>query len=212
MKSRNIFLDNGGDILVICPKVVTIRRTKVPHSDRLTISPIGNTASIANIVVNIDEPVMIRLLAFHVIGMSYCSNYKIVDAEKRFCSDIKSQYVHFHIQKDGYPPEKSEFLIACLPRNKTEGELYQLAKELCDITEWLDIKQKTNCIIFRYGPPVHWMDDSVRWQKQLEIAIKETRINYLIGQIAGRIKHVREDDNRNLTIYNADLFESINIS
>jgi hypothetical protein len=198
--------------LSICPKVVTIRRTKTPRSDRLTISPVGSTASIENIVVNIDEPVNVRLLAFHVMGMSYCANYKIIDAEKRFCLDIKSQYVHFHIQKEGYPPEMSEFLIALLPRSKTESELYRLANELCDIAEWLDIKQKINCIIFRYGPPVHWMDDSVRWQKQLEGAIKETRLNYFIDKIVGRIKHIQEGDKRNLTIHNAALFESINIS
>lgn len=198
--------------MTICPKTVTIRRTRAPDSDRLTLVPIGNIASIASVVVNIDEPVTIRLLAFHVVGRYYCSNYKIEGAEKRFCLGVKSRYVHFHILKEGYPPEKSEFLIAFLPRNKTEGELYKLVKELCDVSEWLNVKQKINCIIFRYGPPLHWMDDSFRWQKQLKIVIEQTRADYLISQIEGRIKHIREEDSRNLTVYNANLFESINVS
>jgi hypothetical protein len=203
----------GGNVLEICPKTVTIRRTKMPNSDRLTIIPCNNIASIENIIINIDEPVTIRMLSFHVIGNRYCSDYKIATAEKRFCTDIKSRYVHFHISKKGYPPEKSEFLISFLPRNKTDSELYQLARELCDIVEWLEIRTKMNCIVFRYGLPVHWMDDPIPWQRKLEKILKETHADYIIDPIEGRIKHIREEKKCvNLTVYGANLFESINVS
>jgi hypothetical protein len=196
--------------VVICPKPITIRRTKAPNSDRLAIVPVDSIASIENIVINIDEPVTIRLLAFHTIGKFYCSDYKIEPAEKRLCLDIESKYIH--LSKEGYPAEKSEFLLAFLPRSKTAGELCHLTKELCDIIEWLEIKQNVNCIVFRYGPPVHRNDDSIYWQKQFETIINETRRDYLIGQITGRIRHVREDDYKYITIHSANLFESINIS
>jgi hypothetical protein len=198
--------------LTICPGTTTVRRTKTLYSDRLTIVPVDSIASIANIIVNIDEPVTIRLLAFHTANNLYCSKLKAENAEKKFCLDIKSRYVHFHFLKDGYPPEKSEFLIAFLPRSKTKNELYQVAKELCDIAEWLGGKQKINCIVFRYGHPVHRMNDLMQWQKQLEKILCETQKNYFIGKIEGRVKDVRVDKCKNITIYNTNLFESINVA
>jgi hypothetical protein len=169
-------------------------------------------ASIKNVIVNIDEPVNIRFLAFHTIGKLLCNEYKDEKAEKIFCKDINAKYVHFHFSINGYSSDNSEYLVAFLPRSKMYGELYQVATELCDIIEWIEFRRKVNCILFRYGHPIHSMDSPFRWQKQLEKIITETRNDYTIGRVEGKIKHVREDSCKSLTISAASLFDNINVS
>jgi hypothetical protein len=57
------------------------------------------------------------------------------------------------------------------------------------------------------------MDNPVLWQRKLENILKETCTNYIIGRIEGRIKHIpKENKCVNLTVYNTNLFESINVS
>jgi hypothetical protein len=169
-------------------------------------------ASIKNVIVNIDEPVNIRFLAFHTIDKLLCNEYKDKKAEKIFCKDIDAKYVHFHFSIEGYPSDNSEYLVAFLPRSKMGGELYKVAKELCDIIEWIEFRQKVNCIVFRYGHPIHSTDSPVHWQRQLERIVTETRNDYTIGSVEGKIKHVREDADKSLTIGAASLFDNINIS
>ena len=195
-----------------CPNVICVRRTKIVGSDRINLAPIHALAYIKRVIINIDEPVNIRFLGFHVKDKAYCDSLKIQNTNKRFCTDIKSQYVHFHLIKEGYQPEKSMFLLAFLPRIKTENEMEQVVKELCDVIEWLEMRQQTNCVVFRYGSPRHQKDNRYQWQKSLDRIISETKDLYTIGRVVGRIKHIHEDDERCLTISTADLFDSINVS
>ena len=195
-----------------CPNVINIRRTKKNGSDRLNLVPVPDLAFIKSILINIDETVIIRMLGFHVKENAYCEAFKITDTNKRYCSDIKSKYVHFQLKKEGYPSEQSNFLLAFLPRIKTEGELSKVAKELCDIIEWLEIRQQINCIVFRFGSPRHQMDNQKKWQKYLEKTIDETKRLYTIGRVTGRIKHIRNDKEKCLTVSSAKLFDSINVS
>ena len=196
-----------------CPKMICIRRTPKKGSDRQELNPSKDIAFIERIVIHIDEPVKIRFLAFHTKDNAYCTSVKNRSAEKQFCQDIKSaKYVHFQIEKEGYDSDKFMFLLAFLPRAKIESELYLVAKELCDIAEWLEITQPVNCIVFRYGTPRHQVQNEIKWQRDLEKAIKETRGIYTIGQITGRIKHIREDNQKQITIWPASLFDSINVS
>ena len=196
----------------ICPNFKNIRRSKIVGSDRIDLTSTYNLASIKNIIINIDEPVAIRLLGFHIDDSSYCKSLKITNAEKKYCDRKKSQYVHFQIIKEGFPEEQSQFIIAFLPRIKLEHELEVVVKEICDVIEWLEIKHNINCIIFRFGKPVHNTEDTFRWQRQLEKIIKQVRNYYTIGQINGFIKQVRQDNEKCLTISAASCYESINVS
>lgn len=200
----------------LCPNKICIRRTKTPGTEKIDLIPVRDLAFIKKLVVEINEPTSIRFLAFHVKDKTYCDALKIEDADKRFCSVIKSKYVHFQIEKEGLPPERALFLLAFLPRIQPESELEQVVKELCDIIEWLGIKQRVNCIVFRYGAPVHRKDNSRHWQKSLEKTIEETRKLYTVGQIKARIEHIPENIQKNktrqLTIHAASPFESIDVS
>ena len=196
----------------ICPKTRTIRRSTTIGSDMMDLLPSYDLAHIKKIFVNINEPVVVRLLGFHVNDKTYCELFMLTDADKRYCEGLKSQYVHFQIVKEGYPADESMFFLAFLPRIKTESELYQVVKEICDVIEWLEIKQTVNCIIFRFGHPKHNMENKTKWQKQLDRVIKETKYLYTIGKINGRIKDVYESKKRCLTISPAPLFESISVS
>jgi hypothetical protein len=198
--------------LEFCPNTICIRRTERKGSDRIDLTPVYDLAFIEKIVINIDEPVIIRFLGFHVKDKTYCGSLKVQNVNKRFCFELKSRYVHFQIIKEGYPTEKALFLLAFFPRIKSDQELYQVVKELCDITEWLGIRQQINCIIFRYGAPRHQKDNRYQWQRNLEKTIKETKKLYTIGRFIGRIKHIQENNNRCLTISSANLFDSINVS
>jgi len=197
--------------LKICPNAINIRRSTT-GSDMMDLSPTYDLAHVNKIIININETVVVRLLGFHVNDKSYCKLYKITDTNKRYCETIKSKYVHLQIVKEGHPSEESMFFLAFLPKIKTENELYQVVKEICDVIEWLEIKQNVNCIIFRFGHPKHNMENKSKWQTQLDKVIKETKKLYTTGKINGRIKYVHEDKKRCLTVSPAPLFESINVS
>ena len=201
----------------ICPKSVTIRRKKKGEgdieTDRFPIDPTSdNIASIKNIDINFDEAVSILFLAFHVNNDVYCTKYKIQKAEKRVCDNKKIKYAQFHISLSGYSSNDSEYLVAFLPRIMQCSELSKLADELCGIAEWLEIKQ-INCVVFRYGAPVHGMDGTMHWQKQFNKTIKETMELSLVNKIDGKIKHIPTSlKNKNLTISKNFPMENINVS
>jgi len=201
----------------ICPKVITIRRKKGNEgdieTDRLPIDPTSDSiASIRNIVVNFDEAVSVMFLAFHINNNVYCEKYKIQKAEKRVCDNTNIKYAQFYFSLSGYSSNESEYLVAFLPRFIECSELSTLANELFTITEWLDIKQ-INCIVFRYGMPVHGMDDSMHWQKQFNKALEETKELFLIYKMEGKIKHIPTNlKNINLTISKNEPLENINVS
>jgi hypothetical protein len=201
----------------ICPKLITIRRKKESEddiiTDRLPVFPTNDQiASIKNIVINFDEAVSIRFLAFHTGNNSYCSKYKIQNADKRVCEYPNMNYVHFYFSLGGYTFKDSEYLVAFLPRVLKYTDLPKLTNEFCNIAEWLGIDY-INCIVFRYGAPVHGMDDSRHWQKLLDKAVKETKGLSLLHKMEGMIKHIPITvENRNLTISKANPFENINVS
>jgi hypothetical protein len=181
-------------------------------SDKLDIIPDNSVAAIKSIIIHIDEPVTIMFLAFHVKNKSYCKKYKLDNAKKRFC-DNAIDYIHFYLSLEGYPSDESKHLIALLPRSKSYSELDKLTNEFCTVAEWLEIKEKINCLVFRHGPPVHGTDNIKYWQKQLENKIKETRQLYIIHRMEGRIKHISISPScRNLTISKNKLFDNINVS
>jgi len=198
--------------LKICPKLKNIRRTKEVGSDRVNLTSTNNLASIRNIIINIDEPVAVRFLGFHINNVSYCKELKITNEDKKYCEMLKSQYVHIQLVKEGFPEDQSQFIIAFLPRIKLDHELEIVVKEICDVIEWLEIKQTVNCIIFRFGKPVHNTEDTFKWQRQLDKVIKQVRNYYMIGQINGLIKQVRQENEKCLTVSAAYRFESINVS
>jgi hypothetical protein len=199
--------------------MVYIKRKKIDEesigTDRLEINPTDDCiASIKNVVVNFDETVSVRLLGFHVKDNKYCTTYKETDVEecKCFCDNKTVKYVHFYFSIDGYDPNETEYLIAFLPRSKTTSELSVLTRELCTVAEWLGTKQ-INCLIFKFGAPVHGMGDSMHWQKQLDKNIKETKALSLISAMRGRIKDIPVSlRNKNLTISKNFPMENINVS
>jgi len=201
----------------ICPKVIIIRRKKIDEedieTDRFPIDPtFDSIASIKNIVINFDDAVSILFLGFHVNNKVYCTKYKIQEAGKKVCENKKIKYTQFHISLSSYSPNDSEYLIAFLPRIIQCSELSKLADELCGIAEWLEIKQ-INCVVFRYGAPVHEMDGTMHWQKQFNKAIKEMRNLSLVNRIDGKIKHIPISlKNKNLTISKNFPMENINVS
>jgi hypothetical protein len=199
--------------LAICPPKITIRRTHDRGSDRICITPNDSVASIEKVVVNIDEPVSIMPLAFHTKDKVYCDMYKLEIADKRFC-DTVINYVHFYFLIGGYPVDKSAYLIAFLPRWKKQSELDRLVNELWETVEWLEIRQKINCVVFRHGPPVHGTDNLFHWQKQLEKNIKETRTLYITTlQMDGKIKHVPTSlVDKHLTVSSNNPFACFNVS
>jgi hypothetical protein len=201
----------------ICPKVITIRRKKLNkediETDRLPIDPTyDNIASIKNIILHFDEAVSIMFLTFHITNNAYCARYKIQEADKKVCDNKNIQYVHFYFSLGGCPPDESEYLVALLPRFVKCSELSTLATELCNMAEWLDIKQ-ANCIVFRYGSPVHGMDDSTHWQRQFNKTIKETKELFMLYKMVGKIKHIPTSlKEKNITISKNIPLENINIS
>ena len=201
----------------ICPKTIYIRRkntdAKNIKTDRLEINPPDDCiASIRNIVINFDETVAVMFLGFHTKDKKYCTIYKQTNAEKYFCDNKPIKYVHFYFSIDGCPPGETEYLVAFLPRSKTIAELSVLANELRNVTEWLKIKQ-INCLIFRFGAPVHGMGDSMHWQKQLDKNIKEMKALSVIRTMRGRIKEISVSlQNKNLTISKNYPMENINVS
>ena len=196
----------------ICPNLINIRRTKDADSDRISLTSTNNLASIKNIIININEPVAVRLLGFHVNDALYCKKLKIANEDKKYCEKLKSNYVHFQLKKEGLSEDQSQFIIAFLPRNKLKHELEIVVKEICDVIEWLELKQNINCIIFRFGKPVHNTEDTYKWQRQLDKVIKQVKNYYLIGQINGMIKQVRQENEKCLIVSAAYRFESINVS
>jgi hypothetical protein len=167
---------------------------------------------IKSVIVHIDEPVAIMLLAFHTKDKSYCEKYKINGAKKRFCDNI-IDYIHFYLSIEGYLSDESKYLIALLPRFKSYSELEKLANEFCKITEWLEINEKMNCLVFRYGPPVHGTDNIRHWQKQFEKSIKNAKELYIIHRMEGKVKHIQTSfANKNMTISKNNLFDNINVS
>jgi hypothetical protein len=201
----------------IYPKVLTIRRKKKNEedieADRLPLNPTYDSiASIKNIVINFDEAVSVMFLAFHTVDNAYCTRYKLQEADKKVCDNKNIQYVHFYFSLDGYHPDGSEYLVAFLPRFVKCSELPALTNELCAMAEWLDIKH-INCIVFRYGAPVHGMDDSTHWQRQLNKTIKETRELSILYKMAGKIKDIPTSlKEKNITISKNIPLENINVS
>jgi hypothetical protein len=192
--------------LNFCPNSITLRQTHDPGSDKLDISPNDSIAMIKSVIVHIDEPVSIMLLAFHTKDKSYCKKYKINSAEKRFCDNVVD-YIHFYLSFEGYSLDESKYLIALLPRSKKYSELEKLANEFCKIVEWLEIKEKMNCLVFRYGPPVHGTDNIRHWQKQFAKNIKDAKELYIIHQMEGKVKHIPTSSaNKNMTISKNYLF------
>jgi len=201
----------------ICPKVITIVRKKKNEGDIETeLFPIDSThdsiASIKNIILNFDETVSLLFLGFHIKDDIYCTKYKIHKADKRVCEIKNIQYAHFYFSLGGYSHDESDYLVAFLPRIIKYSELSILAQELCNIAEWLNLKY-INCIVFRYGKPVHGMDNIVHWQKQFDNAIKETKNLYNFYKMEGKIKFVPTFvKNKNLTISKNIPLENINVS
>jgi hypothetical protein len=165
------------------------------------------------VVTHIDEPVSILLLGFHTKRRTYCAEYRIEDADKRIC-EIAIDYVHFCISIEGYPVNESEYLIAFLPRMILPAGLQKLADEFCYIAEWLEIAQKINCLVFRYGPPVHNTDNIMHWQKQFQRNLEETRALYIVSsRVEGRVRHIATSPvEKNMTISKNQLFECITVS
>ncbi|GBU27435.1 hypothetical protein R84B8_00965 [Treponema sp. R8-4-B8] len=113
---------------------------------------------------------------------------------------------------DGCHPDETNYLVAFLPRFVKCSDLPTLTKELCNTAEWLEIKQ-VNCIVFRYGAPVHGMDDSTHWQRQFNKSIKETKELYMLYKIAGKIKHIPTFlKEKNIIISKNITLENINVS
>ena len=206
-----------GERMNICPKIITIRRKKEKEgdieTDRFPIDPTSDSiASIKNIEINFDEAVSILFLAFHINNDVYCTEYKIQEAEKRVCDNKKIKYVQFYFSLNAYSSNESEYLVAFLPRFIECSKLTELTNELFNITEWLGIKQ-INCIVFRYGAPVHGMDDIMHWQKQFNKTIKETKELSLVNKMEGKIKHIPASlKDKNLTISKNFPMENINVS
>jgi hypothetical protein len=194
----------------ICPKSTILRTVKSTGSDRISITPVPQIANVEQVVTNIDTPVSIRLLSFHV-GGTYCSKYKDDDAEKRLCNDKITDYVHFHISKENYPVDESEYLIAFLPSAK-ENDFERVVDELYALVQWLEIKNKINGIIFRYGKPVLGSDNIKNTQHKLDKFIADKKKGHSV--ITCRISPVSESikGNRSLTISNNKLFKSIDVS
>jgi len=201
----------------ICPKVITIRRKKKSEddieTDRLPIYPTYDCiASIKNIDVHFDESVSMIFFAFHTINHAYCLRYKSLKAEKKVCENKIIHYVHFHFSLGGYSADESEYLVAFLPRFTKYSELPILANELCSIAEWLNIKQ-INCVVFRYGKPVHGMGDSTHLQKQLDKEIKEMKEFSILHKMVGKIKDIPISlKEKNLTISRNIVLANINVS
>ena len=201
----------------ICPKVITIRRKKKDEgdieTDRFPIDPTYDSiASIKNIVINFDEAVSLMFLAFHTEDGVYCTEYKIHEADKKVCENKNIHYAQFYFSLGGYSLDESEYLVAFLPRFIECSKLSKLTNELCNITEWLGIKQM-NCIVFRYGTPVHGMQDSMHWQKQFNKALEETKKLFLIYKMDGKIKYIPTSlKDKNLTISKNFPMENFNVS
>jgi len=198
--------------LNICPRDEIIRRTKVVGSDKIDLIPDYNIANIEKVVVHIDEPVVVKLLGFHVKDELYCNSYEITLADKRYCEGMISKYVHFQITKEVSATEQKIFLIAFLPRIKLDNELDHIANEISNTIDFLEINQNVNCLLFRFGKPIHHSDSNTHWQKQFDKRLAVINRKYKTIQINGRIKQVCEGNGRSLTISSAPLFDSINVS
>lgn len=198
----------------ICPKRIILRRAQGSGSDRLKIDPTDDSiASIRAVVTHVNEPVLITLLGFHTRRRAYCAEYRIEEAVKRAC-DMTVDYVHFCILMEGYPADESEYLVAFLPRFKPSSELQKLTNEFCYIAKWLEIKRKINCLVFRYGPPVHGTENIMHWQKRFQRILKETRDSYVAPfQVEGRAREVLTSlVEKNMTISKNLPFKCINVS
>jgi hypothetical protein len=203
----------------ICPKSVTIRRVKgAAASDTVDIKPVSSIANINKIIVNIDEPVNIKFLRFHKHDDYYCNKYKLLEYDKCYCNDIKTHnFVHFYITIE--ESNNKAIILAFLPRNKTEVLLRQVANEICDICEWLEEKQNVNCIVFRYGKPVHRSDNKFKWARQLSLVLKEAREHStMAGSLTSRVNHISEETSlkvqktRTMTIKPGNSLDCINVS
>jgi hypothetical protein len=181
----------------LCPKAKIITRTsQEPLSDRLSIVlPDGDeylepVAYIESIIAQIDERVMVRLLAFHTEDGVYCAEYKDDNAEKRFCCDNSAtRYVHFHCSIDRNPVD---YLLAFLPRSKNKEDLRTVVVELYMTAKWLNISQEINCIIFRYGRPIHESENKYHWQEILDNYLEEMKRTRKTPIIEAQIKHIQE--------------------
>jgi hypothetical protein len=193
----------------LCPKVRIITRTSQdPLSDRLSIVPadgdeyLDPVAYIESIIAQVDERVMVRLLAFHKEDGVYCAEYKDDSAKKRFCYDNSAiQYVHFHCSIDRNPVD---YLLAFVPRSKKKEELRAVVTELYTTAQWLNISQEINCIIFLYRRPVHESHNTQYWQEALDNYLEEMRRTRKTPIIEAQIKHIREKtgtDNQHKRLY-----------
>jgi hypothetical protein len=195
----------------ICPKIRVVHRTAgAPGSDRLPINPSNVIiANIENIIANTPDAVSIRLLAFHVFNNAYCGIYKDSLATKKYCADVTpSQYIHLHISR-GALVNSEEYLIAFLPRSKTETELKLITDELKSAIHWLSISKQIFFVVFRHGKPVQSSDNLKHWQAELQRAIQESGIDY---SIMPQIKFIQEDiKKKNLTVSD-NIANAINIS
>jgi hypothetical protein len=196
----------------ICPKIQVVRRAAdAPDADRLPINPSNIIiANIENIIANTPDAVSIRPLAFHSLNKVYCGIYKDSLATKRYCTDVTlSQYIHFHISKGGLVNNEG-YLIAFLPRSKTEAELKVVTDELNSTIDWLSLAPKIFFVVFRYGKPVQSSDNLKHWQDELRKAIKESEIP-ITYSIVPQIKFIQENNRKNLTVSDS-IANAINIS
>jgi hypothetical protein len=176
----------------ICPKIQTIRCVAdASGSDRLPIDPSNIIiANIENIIANTPDAVSIRPLAFHALNKAYCDIYKDNLATKKYCTDITlSKYIHLYIAKGGLV-NSEEYLIAFLPRSKTETELKLVTDELKSTILWLSLSKQIFFVVFRYGKPVQSSDNLKHWQEELCKAFKESGIP-IANSISPRIKFIR---------------------
>jgi hypothetical protein len=107
-------------------------------------------------------------------------------------------------------------VITIRRKKKDEGDIeteqFPIEPTNNSIASMLEIK-RINCVIFRYGAPVHGMDDIRHWQKQLNNAIKKTKDLSLLYKMEGKIKHIPTFlKNINLTISKNIPLENINVS
>jgi hypothetical protein len=92
-------------------------------------------------------------------------------------------------------------------------ELQKLVNEICTTAEWLDLRQKLNCLVFMYGPPLHGTENAKHLQKEFEKVLEETRqFSIIYHQMVGKIKMIQKLAEKHLTISNSNIFDSINVS
>ena len=214
----------------ICPREKNIRRKKTNEgdfgeTDRLSLDPsYDSIASIKKIIVNFDETVSVRFLAFHTTNKAYCKNYKIDKPDKKICDVCdkdKIQHVHFYFYflfKNGHQHDvEYKYLVAFLPRSE-QSKLSTLTDELYKMAKSLNIEQ-AYCKIFIYGgwprEPVQSGMSTINLPKELNNAIEGKKNLFMPYKIEGKIDEIStSSEERNIIIYKNqnDPLEQIKVS